>query len=70
MTRTLRRTLGGTPFGSRAAGGRGRIARGAGQGPGTFARADELIERAIEESKLPGAVLLVGQGDKILYRKA
>jgi CubicO group peptidase (beta-lactamase class C family) len=50
--------------------GAGRIARGAGQGPGPFARADELIEKAIEDSKLPGAVLLVGQGNKILYRKA
>ena len=50
--------------------GTGRTAHGAGQDPGPFARADELIEKAIEDSKLPGAVLLVGQGNKILYRKA
>ena len=35
-----------------------------------FAVADQLIERAIEESQLPGAVLLVGRGDQVLYRKA
>jgi uncharacterized protein YbbC (DUF1343 family)/CubicO group peptidase (beta-lactamase class C family) len=46
------------------------MARGAGQELGRFSRADELIEKAIVESKLPGAVLLVGQGDQVLYRKA
>jgi uncharacterized protein YbbC (DUF1343 family)/CubicO group peptidase (beta-lactamase class C family) len=46
------------------------MARGAGQELGRFSRADQLIEKAIEESKLPGAVLLVGQGDQVLYRKA
>src|SRR4051812_22492120 len=50
--------------------GLGPRARGAGQELGRFSRADELIEKAIEESKLPGAVLLVGEGDKVLYRKA
>ena len=33
-------------------------------------RAGQLIERAIEEEKLSGAVLLVGQGDRVVYRKA
>src|SRR3954451_14661425 len=38
--------------------------------PTRFERAGLLIERAIEEGNLPGAVLLVGQGDRVLYRKA
>jgi uncharacterized protein YbbC (DUF1343 family)/CubicO group peptidase (beta-lactamase class C family) len=33
-------------------------------------RAGQLIERAIEEEKLQGAVLLVGQGDRVVYRRA
>ena len=32
--------------------------------------ADRLINEAIQRKELPGAVLLVGQGDKIVYRKA
>lgn len=35
-----------------------------------FSRADALIETAIDRGQIPGAVLLVGQGDAILYRKA
>jgi uncharacterized protein YbbC (DUF1343 family)/CubicO group peptidase (beta-lactamase class C family) len=33
-------------------------------------RADTLIEDAIKEHRCPGAVLLVGQGDDVFYRKA
>jgi uncharacterized protein YbbC (DUF1343 family)/CubicO group peptidase (beta-lactamase class C family) len=33
-------------------------------------QADKLIEDAITAGKCPGAVLLVGQGDEIIYRKA
>ena len=32
--------------------------------------ADQQIEKAIEAGKIPGAVLLVGRGDDIVYRKA
>ncbi len=31
---------------------------------------DDLVEGAIREDRLPGAVILVGQNDRILYRKA
>ena len=34
-----------------------------------FSRIGELIEKAIREKKLPGAVILVGQQDRIHYRK-
>ena len=33
-------------------------------------RIDDLVEEAIREGRLPGSVVLVGQNDKILYRKA
>ena len=33
-------------------------------------RLDEVIEAAITEHKLPGAVVLVGQRDRVLYEKA
>src|SRR5215208_7216244 len=45
-------------------------AAGAGVERPGFAQADLLIERAIEESQLPGAVLLVGRENQVLYRKA
>jgi CubicO group peptidase (beta-lactamase class C family) len=35
-----------------------------------LAHADQLINEAISKGKCPGAVLLVGKGDEILYRKA
>jgi len=35
-----------------------------------FTRADGLIETAIDRGLAPGAVLLVGQGDQVLYRQA
>src|SRR5438874_11704444 len=35
-----------------------------------FSRADQFIETAIDRGLAPGAVLLVGQGDHVLYRKA
>src|SRR5437762_3181847 len=35
-----------------------------------FRRADLLIEGAIEQGQLPGAVLLAGQGERVVYRKA
>jgi len=31
---------------------------------------DDLVEEAIRENRLPGAVVLVGQNERILYRKA
>lgn len=36
----------------------------------TFDRIAPLVEQAIADKQLPGAVVLVGQGDKVLYRKA
>ena len=39
-------------------------------GPPQFNRADALIETAVERGQIPGAVLLVGHGDQVLYRKA
>ena len=35
-----------------------------------FCWIDDLVEEAIRENHLPGAVILVGQNDRILYRKA
>jgi len=35
-----------------------------------LAEADEFINRAIDEKKIPGAVLLVGKGSAIVYEKA
>jgi len=35
-----------------------------------FCWIDELVEAAIREGQLPGAVILVGRNDQILYRKA
>ena len=35
-----------------------------------LSRIDELVQGAIREGKLPGAVVLVGRGDRIHYRKA
>jgi uncharacterized protein YbbC (DUF1343 family) len=35
----------------------------------SFERADLLIETAVERGHAPGAVLLVGQADRVLYRK-
>jgi uncharacterized protein YbbC (DUF1343 family)/CubicO group peptidase (beta-lactamase class C family) len=43
---------------------------GAGPGAADFGRADALIETAIERGLAPGAVLLAGRGDEIVYRKA
>src|SRR5688572_12560116 len=34
-----------------------------------LSRVDEVIREGIEEKKLPGAVLLVGRGDRTIYRK-
>ena len=33
-------------------------------------RIDDLVEEAIRQNRLPGAVILVGQNERILYRKA
>jgi uncharacterized protein YbbC (DUF1343 family)/CubicO group peptidase (beta-lactamase class C family) len=38
--------------------------------PARLRMADAVIERAITEKQIPGAVLLVGRGDQILYDKA
>jgi len=35
-----------------------------------LATVDEVIDKAIADKQVPGAVLLVGRGDEILYRKA
>lgn len=35
-----------------------------------LAEADRLIEKAIADKEIPGAVLLVGKGDQIVHRKA
>src|SRR3954469_14091410 len=35
-----------------------------------FAAIDVLVERAIHEGKTPGAVVIVGRGDGILFRRA
>jgi CubicO group peptidase (beta-lactamase class C family) len=35
-----------------------------------FARIDAIVDAAIERRELPGAVVLVGEGDRILYLKA
>lgn len=35
-----------------------------------YDRIAPLVEKAIADKQLPGAVVLVGQGDKVLYRKA
>ncbi|HWE04798.1 MAG TPA: exo-beta-N-acetylmuramidase NamZ domain-containing protein [Tepidisphaeraceae bacterium] len=37
---------------------------------GAMTRADRLIDQAIAAGKCPGAVLLVGRGDTVLYEKA
>jgi uncharacterized protein YbbC (DUF1343 family) len=46
------------------------VALAAGAPGPDFSRADQLIETAIDRGLTPGAVLLVGQGDRILYRRA
>src|SRR5687768_10232034 len=38
--------------------------------PGSMAALDRVIEEAITARKLPGAVVLIGKGDQVLYRKA
>ncbi|MBK9239437.1 MAG: serine hydrolase [Acidobacteria bacterium] len=35
-----------------------------------LAKIDEVVAEAIAEKKLPGAVVLVGQGDTVVFRKA
>jgi len=39
-------------------------------GNADFCWIDELVEAAIREGQLPGAVIIVGRNDQILYRKA
>lgn len=36
----------------------------------TLARVDSICERLVEDEKTPGLVLLVGRGDRVLFRKA
>ena len=45
-------------------------ARGAAVSAATFDRIAPLVEAAIAEHKLPGAVVLIGRGDEILYERA
>src|SRR4030095_1378245 len=42
----------------------------AAESPAEFARADAVIDSAIERGLAPGAVLLVGRQDRTLYRRA
>ena len=37
--------------------------------PARFAKIDEVINADIKDKKLPGAVVVVGQGDAVHYRK-
>lgn len=41
-----------------------------GSAPQRFAQIDEVVEQAIAARLLPGAVVLIGRGDEILYEKA
>jgi uncharacterized protein YbbC (DUF1343 family)/CubicO group peptidase (beta-lactamase class C family) len=45
-------------------------ARGAGFDPARLARLDAVVADAIADKKLPGAVIVVGRGDAIVWRKA
>jgi uncharacterized protein YbbC (DUF1343 family)/CubicO group peptidase (beta-lactamase class C family) len=45
-------------------------ARDAAIEPGAFARIDELVDAAIAERQLPGAVVLIGRGDAVVYTRA
>ncbi len=59
----------GTPIGQGTSAGRGTRD----QGPGTTSRLsliDGVVADAIAEKKLPGAVVLVGRGDRVVFRKA
>jgi uncharacterized protein YbbC (DUF1343 family)/CubicO group peptidase (beta-lactamase class C family) len=38
--------------------------------PAPFAAIDEVVEQAIAEKRTPGAVVLIGRGDRVLYQKA
>ena len=38
--------------------------------PARLQLADAVIEKAIADKQIPGAVLLVGRGDQVLYQKA
>ena len=40
------------------------------QSEAAWTRVDELVQQAIRDHKLPGAVVLAGQGDRVLLRKA
>ena len=42
----------------------------AGDAPLDFSRAESLIETAIDRGHIPGAVLLVGKGERVVYRRA
>ncbi len=48
----------------------GTIAARAGFDAARLARIDTLVTDAIAEGKLPGAVVLVGRGDQVVWRKA
>ena len=45
-------------------------ARGAAASTAAYDRIAPLVEAAIAEHKLPGAVVLIGRGDEILYERA
>ena len=49
---------------------RSEVPVGAFAGVADFCWIDDLVEEAIRQKRLPGAVILVGQHDRILYRKA
>lgn len=47
-----------------------RVESGADGNAADFGRADLLIETAIDRRQIPGGVLLVGLGDRVVYRQA
>lgn len=39
-------------------------------GQGSFQRVDEVVEKAVEEKNVPGAVLIIGHNGKVVHRRA
>src|SRR5690242_3728099 len=46
------------------------VAAKAGTDPARLARIDDAVNAAIADHKLPGAVVLVGRGDTVVFQKA
>ncbi|HSK09731.1 MAG TPA: hypothetical protein VK911_09150, partial [Vicinamibacterales bacterium] len=47
-----------------------RGSAGSGLDPVRLARIEDLVHDAIEAKQLPGAVIVVGRGDEVLYQRA